>query len=30
MASLFQLSVPPPNEIVGTLLVALGIIAVNR
>jgi drug/metabolite transporter (DMT)-like permease len=30
MASLFQLTVPPPNEIAGTLLVALGIIAVNR
>ncbi|MDA4114208.1 MAG: DMT family transporter [Thaumarchaeota archaeon] len=30
MASALQLSVPPPNEIAGTLLVALGIIAVNR
>jgi len=30
MASVLQLSVPPPNEIAGTLLVALGIIAVNR
>lgn len=30
MASLFQLSVPPVNELAGTALVALGILAVNR
>lgn len=30
MGSLFQLSVPPVNELVGTALVAAGIIAVNR
>ena len=30
MASVFQLSVPPANEIAGTGLVALGIVAVNR
>lgn len=30
MASIFQLSFPPANEIVGTALVALGIFAVNR
>ena len=30
MASLFQLSVPPVNEILGTLLVAAGIVIVNR
>ncbi len=30
MASVFQLSVPPLNEIAGTALVALGIVAVNR
>jgi probable blue pigment (indigoidine) exporter len=30
MASILQLSVPPVNELVGTLLVAVGIVAVNR
>jgi probable blue pigment (indigoidine) exporter len=30
MASIFQLSVPPVNELLGTLLVAVGIVAVNR
>jgi probable blue pigment (indigoidine) exporter len=30
MASVFQLSIPPVNELLGTLLVAVGIIAVNR
>ncbi|MDA4136782.1 MAG: DMT family transporter [Thaumarchaeota archaeon] len=30
MASIFQLSVPPANELVGTVLVAVGIVVVNR
>jgi drug/metabolite transporter (DMT)-like permease len=30
MASIFALSIPPVNEIFGTVLVALGILAVNR
>jgi drug/metabolite transporter (DMT)-like permease len=30
MGSIFQLSVPPVNELAGTALVALGIVAVNR
>jgi drug/metabolite transporter (DMT)-like permease len=30
MASLLQLSIPPTNEILGTALVALGIVIVNR
>ncbi len=30
MGSIFQLSIPPVNELAGTVLVALGIVAVNR